>query len=553
MDDKQVMHAMSIDDAYHVEQVLARGSSGVTELVSIAGTGPFVRKKIPTALARRNVWSALAECQSPRLPHVEATYELPDCFVVIYDFVPGKTLGQLVEERGRIDATNAIRIIDQVCEATQSLHEHGIVHRDISPGNIIIAADGAHLIDLGIARMRTEKASRDTTTLGTWGFASPEQYGFAQTDARSDVYSIGRLLGYLLTGVYPDESAYDRLVADESIVPAQLRVVIERACAFEPSARQQSVEHLRLEMLGQPVPNAAKRLGSRVVFPLFRRNDKRGQRWTFLRGFITVAVVMLSVSIIITVAGVAFSMFAADHFDDKTAGSGASAPQSNSAIAPKGSKDDKDNKGDDSSSATNSDQVQSSNESNPLELVESGWSVDSSGYVHYAIGLNNASETMDVVYPTVTVVGRAKDGTILFTQDDAYPTLTAGKTAHYGGQAGQGTAPDSVEFIVQTPADYNLVKAQPSPDFTATRLAVVPDDFGDVAFTGEISVNSNGYSPSNGQGVWIFVTLRDKDGRPIYAQSGSASWPAEGGTSPFSVTLWDPPDYVSYDISVYPA
>ena len=74
MDDKQAMHAMSIDDAYHVERTLARGPSGVTELVSIDGNGPFVRKKIPSPLAQRNVWAALSACQSNRLPRVEATY-----------------------------------------------------------------------------------------------------------------------------------------------------------------------------------------------------------------------------------------------------------------------------------------------------------------------------------------------------------------------------------------------------------------------------------------------------------------------------------------------
>ena len=73
MDDKQAMHAMSIDDAYHVERTLARGPSGVTELVSIDGNGPFVRKKIPSPLAQRNVWAVLSACQSNRLPRVEAT------------------------------------------------------------------------------------------------------------------------------------------------------------------------------------------------------------------------------------------------------------------------------------------------------------------------------------------------------------------------------------------------------------------------------------------------------------------------------------------------
>lgn len=208
MDDKQAMHAMSIDDAYHVERTLARGPSGVTELVSIDGNGPFVRKKIPSPLAQRNVWAALSACQSNRLPRVEATYELPDRFVIVYDYVPGSTLAQIAEENGRLAPNVAVQLIDQICEAVQELHQHGVIHRDITPANVIVAQDGAHLIDFGIARIRSEASnrSRDTTALGTYGFASPEQYGFAKTDARSDVFSLGRLLGFMLTGAYPDAS-----------------------------------------------------------------------------------------------------------------------------------------------------------------------------------------------------------------------------------------------------------------------------------------------------------------------------------------------------------
>ena len=116
MDDKQAMHAMSIDDAYHVERTLARGPSGVTDLVSIDGNGPFVRKKIPSPLAQRNVWAALSACQSNRLPRVEATYELPDRFVIVYDYVPGSTLAQIAEENGRLAPNVAVQLIDQICE-----------------------------------------------------------------------------------------------------------------------------------------------------------------------------------------------------------------------------------------------------------------------------------------------------------------------------------------------------------------------------------------------------------------------------------------------------
>lgn len=211
LNDAQVMHAMALDDMYHVQSVLARGAGELTELVTIEGAGPFVRKKIPAETARRGVWSALGQCSCTRLPRVEATYELPDQFVVVYDYVPGQTAESLVKESGVLPEAEATRIASEVCEAAGALHELGVIHRDISPRNIVVSADGAHLIDLGIARLRVEGAVRDTDALGTYGFAAPEQYGFEQTDARSDVYSIGCVLGYLLTGSFPTRTDTRRL------------------------------------------------------------------------------------------------------------------------------------------------------------------------------------------------------------------------------------------------------------------------------------------------------------------------------------------------------
>ena len=196
MDDKQAMHAMSIDDAYHVERTLARGPSGVTELVSIDGNGPFVRKKIPSPLAQRNVWAALSACQSNRLPRVEATYELPDRFVIVYDYVPGSTLAQIAEENGRLAPNVAVQLIDQICEAVQELHQHGVIHRDITPANVIVAQDGACISSISASRIHRGKRTVHGYH-GAWHLRIhlPEQYGFAKTDARSDVFSLGRLLG----------------------------------------------------------------------------------------------------------------------------------------------------------------------------------------------------------------------------------------------------------------------------------------------------------------------------------------------------------------------
>ena len=277
MNDEQAMHAVSLDDVYHIDRVLAQGPGGMTELVSVGGIGPFVRKKIRHELANRQAWAALANCTCPRLPHVEATYELPDMFVVVYDYVPGETLENLVARRSRLKADEATRLASQVCEAAGALHEQGVIHRDISPANVIVAGDGAHLIDLGIARLRNADAPHDTTQLGTWGFASPEQYGFAQTDARSDVYSIGRLLGFTLTGKRPDEQGYDETLAALGGEGAHARDVALHASAFEPSARYQSAAEMADALAGRHVGRASND-GRVAGASASRRGDEGGGR-----------------------------------------------------------------------------------------------------------------------------------------------------------------------------------------------------------------------------------------------------------------------------------
>ncbi len=264
---------MNLDDAYHVERVLARGAGGLTELVTLGGAGPFVRKKVPLDIANQGVWAAISSLDCPRVPKVQATYSLPDLFVVIYDYVPGQTLQELVLAGGRFSANKAAKLAREICEAAGALHSCGVIHRDLSPRNVIVAADGAHLIDLGIARTHVDGASADTTFLGTHGFAAPEQYGFAQTDARSDVYAIGCLLGYMLTGKEPDAEDYAETLAGletsgaagnaassgeacaavtngvgnskaEGAVVARLASCVRKACEFEPSARYQSAAQM---------------------------------------------------------------------------------------------------------------------------------------------------------------------------------------------------------------------------------------------------------------------------------------------------------------------
>ena len=240
-----VLHAMDIDDSYHVERTLANGPRGVTELVTHNGAGPFVRKRMPLKLANRVVWAMLAECDCSRLPHVQTTFETPDEFVVVYEFVEGDTLTDFVGQRARLTVDEALPIFHEVCEAVAALHAHGIVHRDLTPSNIILGEDGAHLIDLGIARfVEGPTDDQGEVPLGTWGFAAPEQHGFGHTDVRSDIYSLGRVLAFALTGIMPKSDGFDQALANVWLVPPAIAHVIEKACEFEPSARYQHVEEL---------------------------------------------------------------------------------------------------------------------------------------------------------------------------------------------------------------------------------------------------------------------------------------------------------------------
>ena len=263
--DEEVLAALDHDDAWAVVRVLSRKPACVTELVRPANGGadaPFyVRKRIPSELANVDAWQAARSCDHPLLPRVRDLYRLPDQFVAVCDYVPGISVADLVEHGGPIEVGRACRIARDVCSAAGALHGKGVVHRDISPSNVIVADDGAHLVDLGIARVSTVAASRDTTTLGTPNFAAPEQFGFVQTDARADVYSIGRLLAFMLIGELPGPSAPDEgLAAVDEEAPA-LAAVIRKACSFDRGERYQTASDLAAAIrAAEPVGRVASRV-----------------------------------------------------------------------------------------------------------------------------------------------------------------------------------------------------------------------------------------------------------------------------------------------------
>ena len=542
MNDNQLMHAMSLDDTYRVEQVLARGEDGITELVTIDGAGPFVRKKIRQELARRNVWSALTECSSPRLPRVEATYELPEHFVVVYDFVPGRTLSKVIETDGPLTSESAVSLGIELCEAAEELHRHGIVHRDISPNNIVVAANGAHLIDLGIARMRVEGASKDTTSLGTWGFASPEQYGFAQTDARSDVYSIGRVLGFALTGIRPDDETYEQaLKAILEHAPAKLVHAITRACSFEPSARFQSANDMAEALAGSSQPKtdrassdasqqADKAKATTRTHAQKHQPEKTGAQalGSLLLKLILIAAVLAG---LLAGGAIAISSF---HAARENSSSPASSPQSSQ---PSGA----------STAAKANTASDAGNLTAELSIVESGWSAGEGGYVYFGIGLKNSNGSAAIAFPTVKIYGYDANGNVIFTDEKIYSAIEPGQTVYFGDQTGNGTAPARVEFKAVKPSGVALDTPTEAPTYKIFDNGESDGADGMHSFSAKLKLQS---APSDFDKTQVFLSaiLRDKQGRIVAGYDEFTDCPAVGSTVPVSVDVQNPPEYTSCDI-----
>jgi serine/threonine protein kinase len=320
--DEQLLKTLEHDESYQVVRVLSKSERGSTELVLQNGLNRLlVRKRMRRELASVEAWERIPTIQSPCLPKIYDTYALPDQLVVVRDYVAGSSVRDEVTRKGAMSPARACEIARDVCHAAAALHAVGVIHRDITPGNVICSSQGAVLIDLGIARTHAENAMNDTTRLGTWGFAAPEQFGFAQTDARSDVYSIGRLLGYMLTAVTPASDEYRSALGSDD-VPAELRRIVQKACSFEPSSRYASANELMtaltaallcLEPAGSPMrqqePSNERHQSAfqrRVELPMPSAFIKALEKASLPRRVASIAVLALSVllSALFVIAGV---------------------------------------------------------------------------------------------------------------------------------------------------------------------------------------------------------------------------------------------------------
>ena len=254
------LDALARDDCYRVARVLKTAPHETTEVVYFVGAnaaelGPFVRKRISVEASMGDAYGHLLAAQRAgrrfrHLPRIYDVHESDGDLVVVMEYVAGRTLRDEVYER---DASLELarRWFPLLCDGVSELHEQfpaPIIHRDLKPTNVVVGGEGLTIIDFGIARAFRDGAESDTSHFGTRSYAPPEQFGFRQTDVRSDVYALGMILYYLLTEKDPSPVVAAEGFADPA-VPASLRPVLARACAFDPAARFPSARDLKAAFL----------------------------------------------------------------------------------------------------------------------------------------------------------------------------------------------------------------------------------------------------------------------------------------------------------------
>ena len=167
-----------------------------------------------------------------------------DCFqegtdwYLLRTYLPGQSLAEAWEQG---DARRCVELGQKLCALLERLHrlEEPVIHRDIKPENIILTPKGEPgLIDFGIARTYKEGQGSDTMFMGTRNTAPPEQYGYAQTNQRADIYSLGMTLRWMLTGSYRQEAL------GQGDYPEGLRRCLRKATAFDPQNRYGSAGEL---------------------------------------------------------------------------------------------------------------------------------------------------------------------------------------------------------------------------------------------------------------------------------------------------------------------
>ena len=202
-----------------------------------------------------NVFKALQEMESEHLPKIHYVETCKEGLLVVEEYIDGELLTDYINSNN-MSESQCIDIALQMCDALWTIHNHvpPVIHRDIKPSNVIVnARDSVKLIDFDSSREYKEDVDGDTRLLGTEKYAPPEQYGYSQTDCRSDIYSLGVVLDKLSKFISKNRLKH-------------WKKIVTKCTHFAPDSRFQSVKEIRREL--SKIKESEIRNGVRIAIGL---------------------------------------------------------------------------------------------------------------------------------------------------------------------------------------------------------------------------------------------------------------------------------------------
>lgn len=200
----------------------------------------------------------LAALSHPNIPSIYDVEFGLDRFLIIFEFVEGNNLKQLLEKEGPCRLVDVKIWFTQIAGALEHAHSRDVVHRDVKPANIIISQNGqsAYLVDFGIAlsKNEAEKITESGYVIGTPGYMSPEQQGDEEVDYRSDIYSLGVTLYNVLAGRRPSIGEYEELAATNEAIPPEIDKLILK-CLQPRDNRLSSIKSFVADLEGALRPS----------------------------------------------------------------------------------------------------------------------------------------------------------------------------------------------------------------------------------------------------------------------------------------------------------
>jgi serine/threonine protein kinase len=218
----------------------------------------------------------LASLNHPNIVSILTAEKQENIFFIVMEFVPGDTLETVISRDGQIDLARTLDYTCQICNAVDHAHQHGVIHRDLRPGNVLVTEGGLlKVADFGTSRF-IEIAAHGTTVIGSPPYMAPEQFHGKAVFA-SDVYSLGVTMYQMLTGVLPYNTPapadLEKLMRGELIkpprsrnpkIPTLINDIVMKAVAPDVGARYQRASDLLNDLLavrdGRPTPRTIPRL-----------------------------------------------------------------------------------------------------------------------------------------------------------------------------------------------------------------------------------------------------------------------------------------------------